>query len=117
MSGSPANTVSLALTSTLSTTPTTGTASLIWPERGSTRPGATASQRLSAGDEAVAGASDCPPGNPTTATIAPAAKAMPTRIKAVVRLDISVHLPGPCHSLLKLAAAAQFFPDDQAILD
>ena len=47
--GSPANTVSLAFTSTSLITPITGAASLITPDEGSTRPGATASQRLSSG--------------------------------------------------------------------
>src|SRR6185312_5313580 len=44
---SPANTLSLVLTSTFWTTPTTAVATLIWPEQASMRPGATACQRFS----------------------------------------------------------------------
>src|SRR6185436_12137059 len=45
--GSPAKTVSFTLTSTLVTIPIAGDATLTIPDGGSTRPGATASQRLS----------------------------------------------------------------------
>src|SRR5215813_2599961 len=47
ISGSPADTLSLTLTSTCAITPMTGVAILISPEEGSTRPGATVCQRLS----------------------------------------------------------------------
>src|SRR5262245_23168636 len=47
ISGSPADTLSLTLTSTSAITSMTGAAILIAPEEGSTRPGATVCQRLS----------------------------------------------------------------------
>src|SRR5262245_42429732 len=47
ISGSPATTLSLTLTSTCAITPITGAAILTSPEEGSTRPGATGCQRLS----------------------------------------------------------------------
>src|SRR4029079_11292145 len=116
ISGSPANTVSLTLTTTLLTMPMVGAATLMMPDGGSTLPGATASHRLSfCWANAALDAGDMPswPGAITATT--PAIKANPRPIPmAALRFDMLM----PSRIALSLQRRPTgFFTDDIAVLD
>src|SRR5262249_38572719 len=117
-SGSPANTLSLALTSTSPMTPIVGAPILISPEAGSTRPGATACQRLSSAASArtafEASSAHERGANTATTTVPPASQhasnQMILRVCIVVDPDtVLVCGRRPCRRL--------FLPDDAAVLD
>src|SRR5215207_7228657 len=117
ISGSPANTMSFTLTRTLLTMPMVGAATLMMPDGGSTRPGATASQRLSFCCADAAKIAGEPPLRltATNAAIKERPKTSPgmTTITAL-RIDMFM----PSHNSLRLPCRpAGFFAYDGAVLD
>src|SRR5262245_37570897 len=118
ISGSPANSLSLTLTSTSAITPITGAAILISPEEGSTRPGATACQRFSSGASArgrrpasCAAVRAASAANATTRTIAPKA--------AVLLFNDIMLLDGimDCATALFLVLVAALLADEATVFD
>src|SRR5262249_14197763 len=117
-SGSPANTRSLACTSTSPITPMSGAATLNSPDAGSTRPGATACQRFSSGTSArAAREASCAPmrdTNSADAVVRPPTHA--TSNNAILNLRIIVN---PVLRFVSLVhpRVASFLTDDVSVFN
>src|SRR5262249_7390356 len=116
--GSPANTRSLACTSTSPITPMSGAATLNSPDAGSTRPGATACQRFSSVTSARAAreASSAPMRDTNTAEAAVRPPTHTTSNTAILNLRIIVN---PIFRLASLVhpRVASFLANDASVFD